>query len=159
MTEKLYKLRDEITTKTGKPFYGFFDEYRFLSNYQLCSILYEGRIFSSSEAAYQAAKCYHEADKQYFIPLKPNDAKKVGQIVSIRSDWDSIKLQVMEDILRIKFKNPNLADRLLATGDLELIEYNWWNDRFWGVCNGQGENNLGKILMRIRDDMVWTPFS
>jgi hypothetical protein len=39
---------------------------------------------------------------------------------------------------------------LLATGDMELIEDNDWDDTYWGVCNGAGENNLGKLLMKIR---------
>ena len=60
----------------------------------------------------------------------------------------------MYEICKIKFTtNPNLAKRLLDTGDEELIEGNDWNDIFWGVCNGKGENNLGKILMRIRNEL------
>jgi predicted NAD-dependent protein-ADP-ribosyltransferase YbiA (DUF1768 family) len=42
---------------------------------------------------------------------------------------------------------------LKATGDEELVEGNWWNDTFWGVCNGVGENNLGKLLMKIRAEL------
>jgi predicted NAD-dependent protein-ADP-ribosyltransferase YbiA (DUF1768 family) len=34
---------------------------------------------------------------------------------------------------------------------VELIEGNWWGDTYWGVCNGVGENHLGKLLMKIRD--------
>lgn len=38
-------------------------------------------------------------------------------------------------------------------GDAELIEGNTWGDRIWGVCDGVGENRLGKILMRVRAEM------
>lgn len=43
---------------------------------------------------------------------------------------------------------------LINTGDAELIEGNSWGDTFWGECNGIGENNLGKILMKIRKEIV-----
>ena len=57
----------------------------------------------------------------------------------------------MTDLCRIKFSDPHLRSLLLATGDAELIEGNWWHDQFWGVCNGVGQNQLGKILMAIRN--------
>ena len=57
----------------------------------------------------------------------------------------------MEDLLMVKFKNPELRSRLLATGDAELIEGNNWGDCFWGVCLGEGRNELGKALMRVRE--------
>ena len=49
-------------------------------------------------------------------------------------------------------QNPVLAEKLLATGDDELVEFNTWNDKYWGVCRGEGENKLGKVLMRIRQE-------
>lgn len=81
------------------------------------------------------------------------DAKKLGKLVTIRPDWDEIKVEVMYEIVKAKFHyNPDLREMLLATEDAELIEGNWWGDTFWGVCKGQGLNNLGKILMRVRDE-------
>jgi predicted NAD-dependent protein-ADP-ribosyltransferase YbiA (DUF1768 family) len=77
----------------------------------------------------------------------------MGRSVKLRPDWESIKLDVMETAVRIKFTDPELAAKLIATGDEELIEGNWWNDTFWGVCNGVGENHLGKILMKVRADI------
>ncbi len=56
----------------------------------------------------------------------------------------------MELVLRQKFSHPGLLALLLATGDMELVEDNDWDDTYWGVCNGVGENNLGKLLMKIR---------
>lgn len=55
--------------------------------------------------------------------------------------------------MRVKFRNPELRDKLVATGDAEIVEGNWWGDKFWGVCRGVGENHLGKILMRIRTEL------
>ena len=50
-------------------------------------------------------------------------------------------------------KNETLKTNLLKTGDAMLIEGNTWGDRIWGQVNGVGENNLGKILMRIREEL------
>lgn len=61
----------------------------------------------------------------------------------------------MEEIVRAKFsENETLKNMLLATGDAELKEGNTWNDTFWGIDQktGSGENHLGKILMKIRDE-------
>lgn len=60
----------------------------------------------------------------------------------------------MYEVCRAKFlQNPDLADKLVATGDAELIEGNTWGDTVWGVCNGSGENRLGEILMRVRSEI------
>jgi predicted NAD-dependent protein-ADP-ribosyltransferase YbiA (DUF1768 family) len=60
----------------------------------------------------------------------------------------------MEDVVRAKFsQNPELCDQLLDTGDKTLIEGNHWGDRFWGVCDGVGENHLGQILEKVRTEL------
>jgi ribA/ribD-fused uncharacterized protein len=70
----------------------------------------------------------------------------------MRDDWDDVKLGIMRDLVSRKFKqNKDLRLMLEATGDQELVEGNTWNDTFWGVCNGEGCNWLGKILMEVRD--------
>lgn len=61
----------------------------------------------------------------------------------------------MEELLVIKFsgKDPFLTRALMATGNAELVEGNTWNDTFWGICNGTGENHLGKLLMKVRANL------
>jgi len=128
-------------------------EHRFLSNFWLCSIVYKGTTYKSSEHAYQAAKCLSQIEAELIRNSQtPGEAKKKGRVVRIRSDWDKVKLEVMEEILEYKFAVPSLKTKLLATGNSFLQEGNYWNDEFWGVNlkNGRGENHLGKILMRIR---------
>lgn len=127
----------------------FRDKYAFLSNFYPCVIHYAGYTFQNSEAAFQAAKC--PARMAEFCHLDPSAAKKFGRKVDIRPDWEEVKEKVMLEICWAKFtQNPELRDRLLATGDRELIEGNTWGDRIWGVCGGVGENKLGKILMLVR---------
>jgi ribA/ribD-fused uncharacterized protein len=81
----------------------------------------------------------------------PGKAKRAGRNLQLRHDWEKVKYDVMLDIVFAKFyQHPELAAKLLATGDAELIEGNWWNDTTWGVCNGVGSNWLGRILMMVR---------
>lgn len=83
----------------------------------------------------------------------PAIAKKLGRKVELRKDWESIKLDVMYELLCDKFDIPELQQLLLDTGDAKLIEGNHWQDCFYGVCDGKGLNHLGKILMRIRSEI------
>lgn len=135
---------------------GFFKEYRFLSNFEPCIIRIGGLDYSSSENAYQAGKAINDEDRLKFTSCTPLAAKKLGKSIEIYKYWDDIKLKIMEIILEKKFSstNPDLKAKLVATRNKYLEETNYWNDTFWGVCNGVGQNHLGKILMRIRNDIT-----
>lgn len=129
----------------------FQGQYRFLSNFWEHPIPYEGLEYRTSEHAYQAAKTTDLFERTCIQQAHtPGQAKRLGRRITIRPDWDAIKLDVMEEILNIKFADPKLKAMLLATGDQELIEGNTWNDTYWGICNGAGHNHLGRILMKIR---------
>jgi len=130
----------------------FSDRYSFLSNFYPCRIEYEGIIYPSAEHAFQAAKTLNiQQRKQIADATTPGIAKRMGRKVILRNDWEDVKLGVMTEILRKKFQNRELANKLLTTGSQELVEGNYWHDYFWGVCNGKGQNHLGKILMKIRE--------
>lgn len=136
---------------------GVIDEFKgryfFLSNFSESNIVYNGHRFLSAEAAFQAAKCPNRmAD---FCNLNPSEAKRLGRRVRLRSDWESVKDQVMYDVCLCKFtQNPELLHKLIQTGSAELVEGNTWGDKVWGVCDGIGENRLGKILMKIRGELT-----
>jgi ribA/ribD-fused uncharacterized protein len=133
----------------------FQGENRWLSNFWDAEITYEGITYPTVEHAYQANKSTSDMIRKAIAELPyPSNAKKSGKSIVIRDDWEDVKLSIMEDLVRLKFQIPELAEKLKATSDVELIEGNYWNDTFWGVClkTGTGENNLGKILMRIRDE-------
>lgn len=130
----------------------FKGEYRFLSNYHLCPILWQGIQFGSVEHAYQAAKSLNPIDWEVIAAfLKPKEAKAYGYEIKLREDWATYRLEIMEELLRQKFNHTELKSKLLATSPQELVEGNTWGDAFWGVCNGGGENHLGKLLVKIRD--------
>lgn len=132
----------------------FEGKYRFLSNFYPRSITYEGTLYLNNEAAFQAQKVTDYKEQEQFRFASPSEAKRLGRKVNLRSDWDKVKDQCMEDIVRSKFtQNNDLKKKLIATGDEELIEGNWWKDTYWGVCKGKGQNKLGKILMKIRKEL------
>lgn len=133
------------------PITSFEGQYRFLSNFYLTPIPWGGLVYPSVEHAYQAQKCINPGDCKLFLTGKPGQAKRLGKTIPMIPNWDRVKVDVMRVMLVIKFANPDLKDLLLATGDAELIEGNDWGDRFWGVCEGQGLNTLGRLLMAVRE--------
>ena len=127
----------------------FEGEYFFLSNFYMCPITFDGVPYTNSEAAFHAQKCPKR--KVEFSKLNSKEAKRLGRSVDLLPDWDDIRVAVMFNVCLVKFfQNPDLAKKLVETEDAELIEGNTWGDKFWGVCDGVGKNNLGKILMEIR---------
>ena len=144
---------------------GFNGRWSFLSNFYPCLIYHQGLEYKSVEAFYVAMKIdsdqiingkyYTSGDFREMISKLDNPGliKKIGQKVKLRKDWDSKKLEYMNWAVREKFKDESLKEMLLLTGDQEIIEENYWGDTFWGVCKGKGQNHLGKILMKVRDEL------
>ena len=132
----------------------FKGQYRFLSNFYCSPVEFEGRLWRSVEHAYQAAKSGDdEVRDQVWRMFKPGDAKRFGRTIFLRHDWEEVKLGVMLRLLETKFSVDPLRTSLLQTGDEELVEGNDWGDTFWGICRGQGQNHLGKMLMQVRSEL------
>lgn len=137
----------------------FKGKYFFLSNFYESPIIYEGLTYRNNEAAFQAAKVLYGRDA--FINLDASSAKKMGRRVQLRNDWEDVKNEVMYEVCKAKFsQNEDLKRRLLATGNEYLEEgTTGWHDNIWGNCNCEkckdvpGENRLGKILMRVREEL------
>jgi hypothetical protein len=132
--------------------HGFVEGYRWLSNFHLCRVEWEGRVYGSSEAAYQSAK-YPPAEREVFTTLDPDAAKKLSRSKPYdTAAWEARKERSMREIVWAKFsQNPELAAQLVATGRRHLEETNWWGDKVWGVFQGEGQNKLGLLLMETRD--------
>jgi ribA/ribD-fused uncharacterized protein len=142
---------------SAKTFSGDLD---FLSNFYPAPVVVGGIRYGTSEAAYQAQKSLDETVRAHFAEYHPGKAKRKGQQIVMRPDWYEVRLAVMEEVLRAKFtQNPALAAKLLATGEKPLEEGNAWGDTFWGIDlnTGEGENNLGKILMKVRAELRQDP--
>lgn len=135
----------------------FRGRYRFLSNFFPCRIDWEGITYPSVEHAYQACKTLNQKERLRIASLStPGQAKRIGKELTIRPDWETVKISIMESLVRQKFsRHPTLKQLLLATANQEIQEGNSWNDTFWGVflSTGEGRNELGKILMHIRKEL------
>ena len=140
----------------SKPINGFFEEYRWLSNFWEVPVTVTGIQYGSTEAAYQAAKTVDIDERQKFIGLTPGQAKRLGSKIQLRANWNIVKLEIMELVLRAKFMtHKDLQQKLIDTGDCELIEFNTWGDTYWGMTKKHGGKNiLGKLLMNIREDLT-----
>lgn len=138
----------------------FTGEYRFLSNFYPTTVVYEGRSYKTAEHAYVAAKTTDEKIRAQIQSLKtPAEAKAFGRTIDLRPNWIDIKIREMRRILENKFSilRSDTYVRVLLdkTAPAILIEGNTWGDRFWGESPiGVGRNELGKILMSIRDDDI-----
>ena len=162
---------------TDTHIYGFFDRHRYLSNFHLHPVDYEGIRYPSNENAYHAAKVLPGSTQVFFVNrhsfllINPPQAKSLGRRVNLRNDWLfelpprdqrnddqgililQIRDKIMYELNVIKFQDPELRKLLLETGDLYLEETNWWKDDYWGVWEGNGLNKLGRILMLIRSNI------
>lgn len=142
-------------------------ETRFLSNFyphkkdgskypHSVSVKLDDVVYDCTETAYQAAKTTNKEERQMIRVMSPYHAKAywIGYEDKIRPDWEQIKDDVMRDLVTQKFKNnKELKQMLLNTGVAILEEGNDWDDTYWGISNGRGDNRLGKILMELRSKL------
>jgi ribA/ribD-fused uncharacterized protein len=137
------------------PILGFFGRYKFLSNFHPSPIDVDGSKYPTVEHAFQALKSTDPSKAREVRKAEtPGIAKRLGQKVPLREDWEQVKDDVMYDLLKRKFtQNESLKRGLLATGNEYLEETNTWHDTYWGVCNGKGLNKLGHLLMRLRAEL------
>lgn len=132
----------------------FRGEWFFLSNFYETKVTFEGLMYNNAESAFQAMKCRYYDDRIKFFSKTGTQAKQIGKRIRLRDDWESVKLDYMYKIIKAKFEqNDFICRQLIDTGDSEIEEHNDWSDTYWGICNGCGENHLGKILMQVRDEL------
>ena len=137
----------------------FEGDFSFLSNFFPSPIVDEnGTTWDTVEHFFQASKSLDLNEKEFVRgKTTAGRAKRAGRKISIRSDWDDVKITFMQVALLMKFsQNENLKRLLLETGDAVIVEGNNWHDNFWGVCDcsscdGVGTNFLGRLLMQIRE--------
>ncbi len=136
----------------------FSNEYVFLSNFYSSIFVLGGKEYFTNEHYYQSQKAANEDDREAIRNMHtPGQAKRLGRKIKIIGVWEETKEMVMETGLRAKFdQNPPLKEELIETGDQEIQEGNYWNDKEWGVClkTGEGKNKLGKLLMKIREEYI-----
>ena len=143
------------------PVTSFDGEFGFLSNFYPVEVELDLQTYPSVEHAYQAAKTLRPDQRMPFqsFTLSAGDAKKFASRTKwgfeLRPDWDKVKIGIMTMLCAQKFMlHPELGMKLVATRGRDLIGGNWWGDKFWGVCRGEGMNHLGEILMEIRATLL-----
>lgn len=131
----------------------FKNEYSWLSNFHPCNIEYEGVIYPTLEHCYQACKSFNPSERIAISQLlTPGKAKRHKTQFPVL-DFHTFKVDLMYKLLTLKFRDDELRTLLVSTGDLFIEESNTWGDQFWGVCNGVGDNILGNLIMRVRNDI------
>ena len=136
-------------------FYRTKETHGYMSNYYKARFFVYGRWWNNVEAPYQAQKTSVQSEQDaIWAATKANDARLLGQKVSIRPDWDQVKRNVMKGCVLAKFlQHSDLRQKLMETDDQELIEDSPV-DSFWGCgADGKGRNELGKVLMEVRSEL------
>ena len=147
-----------LSSKDRITYFGL--EYGFLSNFWPSKVVLDSVEYSTVEHAFQAAKTHDPLWRENIRSQhNPGRAKRLGRTLSLRDDWEEVKVGVMRDLLQQKFRaGGHLASLLLQTGEAFLLEGNTWHDNVWGSCccyrcKDGGENKLGQLLMTIREEL------
>ena len=98
----------------------FSGEYTWLSNFKYCEVFLDDIPYCTAEHAYQASKTLIHEERDRFYGLTAGQAKRMGKRVTLRSDWDDIKLDVMRDLCVQKFNQSPFRNKLLRTKDAVL---------------------------------------
>lgn len=156
---KLEQYRDLWLKEKMEEVIGFYPrEFYPLDNFSSFKVEWNGYLYSSLEEAFQAASFMGSDEEMVELVKKSHSAHEAQKIAYAnrdkqRSDWDTKCLEVMEELLRLKVKqNPYVLKKLLETKDYYIVEDSP-KDSFWGWGEDRnGENNLGKLWMKIRDE-------
>ncbi len=131
-----------------------------LDNFSAFGLIMDGKYFQTSEHAFQYLKFVntkHEIADKIRQAFSPDDARRIAHENGKDKDpnWNGIKYQKMETVLRLKVaQNPDVKEKLLATENYIITEYCADEDTDWGLDkNNFGNNNLGKIWMKLRDEL------
>ena len=131
--------------------------YAFLDNRFRCQFLWEGIRYNTAEAAFLSSKCKDVSERKVYAGCSIDKAIVKAKEQIPYPGWEDARLDIMESILTAKFgQNPALMKKLTETGDCILINGNSKQETFWGVdlYSWIGENNLGKIIMKIREKEI-----
>jgi len=143
----------------------FRDANFFLSNFYPAPMVYDFIFYPTSEHAFVAQKTTDELIRLRIARLPtPGMAKTAGRELQLRPNWEEKKDAIMASILEVKFQDPTLRAKLLATAPAHLIEGNHWHDNYWGICRCEscfgyesGMNKLGYALQELRAKLAGEP--
>lgn len=130
-----------------------------LENFSAFGIEMEGIYFKTGEHAFQFLKFKNKKICEEIINCNsPYDARMLGRKYKSERipNWNEIKYDYLEKVFKLKVEQNQLVkDVLLATKDYLICEYCEDEDTEWGLDkNGNGENKLGKVWMKVRDEIT-----
>ncbi|MBM4780356.1 MAG: NADAR family protein [Archangiaceae bacterium] len=136
-------------------FFSVTGEFGAFSNFSLHPIRVAGVRWPTVEHFFQANKFVGTEQAELIRRARtPAIAAKLGRSrrVTLRRDWESVKVDVMRQALAAKFEqHDDLRVLLLSTGTEALIE-DTDEDVFWGCgSDGRGRNELGRLLVELRE--------
>lgn len=157
MEHDLEQYRDPQLARNGNPI-GFYErEFYPFSNFSSFQVEWKGRVWPTSEHAYQAAHFFDTAPELVEDVSNAHSAHEAFKIAKTNAhrapdNWEDIKVEIMEDICWHKLlQHAYVQHKLLQTKDLPLAEDSP-KDPFWGWGeNGEGRNELGLVWMRLRE--------
>lgn len=130
----------------------FKGQFSFLSTFAASPINYGGVIYKTAQHLVSALMTTDKTMREKIRQAPgPAEAIKLAKSLVPRPDWEKIKIDVMKEVMKRKFQLPDLRAKLITTKGRELINANTYHDTFWGVCNGEGDNWLGRIIQEVRD--------
>ncbi len=140
-------------------FYSTIDKYGCFSNFSNHGFSLDGKFWKTSEHYFQAQKfAGTEHEEELRLAKTPKDVANMGRERKrpLRPDWEEVKDDIMRKAVLRKFEtHKDIRDLLLSTGDEEIIE-NTKGDYYWGCgSDGSGKNMLGKILMEVREKLLY----
>jgi N-glycosidase YbiA len=139
------------------PIHFYTPQFYVLNNFSAHAIEFRGELYPTAEHAYQASKCtdpdgqnaIRNARSPLLAKILANDTYKAAK----DPDWESKKVAVVEEILRAKLaQHPEACEALRESGHEDIVEDSP-TDYFWGEgADGSGQNVLGKLWMKLRDE-------
>lgn len=131
-------------------------------NFAPFQVDHKGVLYPTLEHAYQSLKYIQtnpdlaETIRLLGSPVEVYEfTRNMSVSTHIEMDWDSKKINIMEELCREKLQqHPTIQRELLVTGSRTMVEMNDI-DSFWGWgADRNGRNELGKIWMRLRKELT-----
>lgn len=158
-TQQFPKYRDHLLSTDGSVAAFYERTFFTFSNFSSFMVEWKGKLWPTSEHAYQAAR---------YMGVRDDIAEQIRHMRSAhlaydfmrnnrsdeRPDWFNEKREVMKDIVRCKVaQHAYVQQKLLSTGDALIVEDSPV-DPYWGWGpDRQGCNELGKIWMELRQEL------
>ena len=156
---KLEQYRDTWLSEKFDEVIGFYPrEFYPLDNFSSFKVEWNNYLYSSLEEAFQSRLFlpdYEDISNRIKKSHSAHEAQKImfENIDKVKYTYEE-QLIIMEELLRLKLEqNPYVKKKLLETKDYLIVEDSP-KDSYWGWgLKRDGENKLGKLWMKLREEI------